>query len=170
MTLSKQPLPSAKSAQKRQTILLSVAGHLVSQGFSNSGIRALAKSAGISDRMLLYYFETKEALLHEALSLLFNDFSSHLDTILPQARASSTEIVAALVASSTTDASRPMLALWFEIVGLAMRGDEPFKTTAAQFLGEWERWIANKLAPAQRHRAGELLAQVEGSVMVTLLR
>ena len=127
MTLLKQPLPSAKSAQKRQTILLSVAGHLVSQGFSNSGIRALAKSAGISDRMLLYYFETKEALLDEALSLLFNEFSSHLDTILPQARASSTEIVAALVASSTTDASRPMLALWFEIVGLAMRGDEPLR-------------------------------------------
>ena len=34
----------------------------------------------------------------------------------------------------------------------------------------WEVQIANKLAPKQRRRASELLAQVEGAVMVKLLR
>ena len=55
---------------KREEIVQLVANHLVARGFEDSGIRALAASAGISDRMLMYYFDTKEELIAQALLLL----------------------------------------------------------------------------------------------------
>ncbi|MDA8672507.1 TetR/AcrR family transcriptional regulator, partial [Gammaproteobacteria bacterium] len=52
---------------KRQDIIAAVAMHLLRDGFRNSGLRALAESVGMSDRMVMYYFETKEELIEEAL-------------------------------------------------------------------------------------------------------
>ena len=48
---------------KREEIVQRVAQHLVAKGFQDSGIRALAASAGISDRMLMYYFDSKDELI-----------------------------------------------------------------------------------------------------------
>ena len=63
-----------------------------------------------------------------------------------------------------------MQMLWLEIVGLAVRGDEPYRATASIFLARWEAWIRGKLEPKQKHRAQALLAQVEGEVMIRLLK
>ena len=45
-----------KTEKRRQEIIGIVAMHLVRDGFQNSGLRAIAKSVGMSDRMLMYYF------------------------------------------------------------------------------------------------------------------
>ena len=52
-----------KTEKRRQEIIGIVAMHLVRDGFQNSGLRAIAKSVGMSDRMIMYYFETKEELI-----------------------------------------------------------------------------------------------------------
>ena len=164
------PKKPTETAQKRQEIVAAVAEHLLHEGFRNSGLRALAKSVGISDRMVMYYFDTKETLIGEALLLLAQGFSSSLGSVLPDRTASGAKIVEALVRSALREDAKPMLRLWFEIVGLAVRGDEPYKTTAGLFLKEWEQWISSKLEPRHRHRATSLLAEVEGRVMIALLR
>lgn len=165
-------MPNAprETEQKRQEIVASVAEHLLREGFRNSGLRALAKSVGISDRMIMYYFDTKEELIGEALLLLADGLAGSLETVLPDRQASGTQIVTALVDMALREETKPMLKLWFEIVGLAVRGDEPYKKTAGLFLARWEEWIEGKLGPKQRHRAASLLAQVEGEVMIRLLK
>jgi AcrR family transcriptional regulator len=155
---------------KRQDIIAAVAMHLLRDGFRNSGLRALAASVGISDRMVMYYFETKEELIEEALSFLAQGFSSGLDQLLPQKKASGAKIVEVLASSSLADESAPMLKLWFEIVGLAVRGDQPYRKISNLFLNEWIEWIESKLDQKQRHRAASLLAQIEGEVLIKLLR
>jgi len=66
-----QPMtPSGNEQEKRrEDIVSAVAMHLVQKGFGASGIRALAESAGISDRMLIYYFETKDNLIAVNISI-----------------------------------------------------------------------------------------------------
>ena len=165
-------MPTAKPGtnQKRQDIVAAVAQHLLEDGFRNSGLRSLAKSVGISDRMIMYYFETKEQLIAEALLFVAGNFVDVLETVLPEKSASGPKIVSALVGFSLSEPAQPLMKLWFEIVGLAVRGDEPYRTTANMFIAEWEQWIAGKLPAKSRHRASELLAQVEGEVMLSLLR
>ena len=147
-----------------------VAEHLLREGFRNSGLRAIAKSVGISDRMVMYYFDTKESLIAEALLLLADGLAASLEHLLPKRTTSGAKLVSVLVDSALTPDSKPMLKLWFEIVGLAVRGDEPYRTTAGLFIARWEQWIGDRLDPKYRDRAPALLAQVEGEVMIRLLK
>jgi len=55
------------SDEKRALILDKLADHVLAHGLSASSLRPLAKAAGTSDRMLLYYFTDKSALIAEVL-------------------------------------------------------------------------------------------------------
>ena len=156
---------------KREEIVQRVAQHLVARGFEDSGVRALAASAGISDRMLMYYFETKEELISQALLVLADGMTASLDELVPQRRASATQIVAALTDSENqSEMQKRVLMLWFEIVGLAIRGGDPYRSTSNQILENYEDWIAGKLPSDQRHRSREVLARIEGQLMLDLLQ
>lgn len=164
------PNASAAAADKRREILAAVVDHLLRDGFRNSGLRALARSAGTSDRMVLYDFASKDALIAEALRLIAEGLADSLAGVLPVGPAAVDRIVAALVASALAAESRPMLRLWFEVVGLAMRGDEPYRTAARQIVAGWEDWIAARLCQRNTHLAPAVLARVEGELMLALLK
>jgi AcrR family transcriptional regulator len=53
--------------EKRALILDKLADHVLAHGLSASSLRPLAKAAGTSDRMLLYYFTDKGALIAAVL-------------------------------------------------------------------------------------------------------
>ena len=131
---------------------------------------ALAASAGISDRMLMYYFETKEDLIAQALLLLADGMAAALDDLIPKGRASAAQIIAASTREAEqSDLQRGTLMLWFEIIGRSIRGDEPYRSAANQILCNYEQWIADKLPPSQKSRARDVLAQIEGQLMLQLL-
>ncbi len=52
---------------KRALILDKLADHVLAHGLSASSLRPLAKAAGTSDRMLIYYFADKSALIAAVL-------------------------------------------------------------------------------------------------------
>lgn len=160
---------NSESDQKRDEIILAVAAHLVREGFSNSGIRALAGSAGISDRMLMYYFETKDELIASALRRLARDMSEGLEMLLPKKPFAPARIVEVMVQSAGASEQQAVLKLWFEIIGLAIRGQEPYRSTVSQILKDWEQWIRDRLRKDQMDQAGEILARIEGSLMLELL-
>jgi len=64
--------------EKKQAIRAAVAAHLISTGLTGHGIRALASAAGTSDRMLIYYFGSKDELLHESLMLVVEGLALQL--------------------------------------------------------------------------------------------
>ena len=161
---------SSEPDGRREEIVRAVAAHLVREGFANSGIRALATSAGLSDRMLMYYFETKDALITDALRLLAARMAASLELLLPRRPTPPEQIVEALMGSAGGAEQQAVLRLWFEIVGLAMRGQEPYRTAVREILDGWTAWIEARLRPAQRARAPALLAEIEGRLMVALLQ
>ncbi|MEU6271972.1 TetR/AcrR family transcriptional regulator [Streptomyces populi] len=54
---------------KRRVLTDRVRAYLVRNGLAGLSLRPLARALGTSDRMLLYYFGTKEAMVAEALAL-----------------------------------------------------------------------------------------------------
>lgn len=159
-----------KTAERRKEIVDAVAQHLVVDGFRNSGLRALAKSIGISDRMVLYYFETKEDLIAAAISTIGESLADGMEQSLPAGLASASQVLDALLGQKQTKEVKAILQLWFEIVGLAIRGDEPYKTTASLLLSSVEARIKKKLRSGQKPRAREVLASLEGELMIRLLK
>lgn len=161
---------SRDKAQRREQIVGAVAQHLLDHGLHNSALRALAQSAGISDRMIMYYFDTKEELISEALLRIANGLIASLDVALPKGQVSAQQLTTALRARGSEADAKPGQRLWFEIVGLAMREDGPYLQVAQQILAGWEDWIRDRLGPRRAHLAPELLAQIEGEMMINLLR
>jgi len=162
-------VPLEKTEKRRKEIIEAAAGHLIRHGFQSSGLRAIAQSAGLSDRMLMYYFETKEDLVAEALKLIGESLASGMDQAVPKGNVTVAQILEALSRTMQSDEVQAIMRLWFEIVGLAMRGQEPYRETAALLLSRSEAQIRDKLRSDQKHRAREVLSSLEGRVMVGLL-
>jgi AcrR family transcriptional regulator len=59
-----------KSDDRRALILDRLADHILAHGLIASSLRPLAKAAGTSDRMLLYYFADKAELIGAALETI----------------------------------------------------------------------------------------------------
>ncbi|MFC8965391.1 TetR/AcrR family transcriptional regulator [Streptomyces sp. NPDC057094] len=62
-------MPRPPDQAKRRDLLDRVRDHLVRNGLAGLSLRPLARALGTSDRMLLYYFGTKERMVAEALAL-----------------------------------------------------------------------------------------------------
>jgi len=158
-----------KNEKRRLEIIAAAATHLVDHGFQNSGLRAIAKSAGISDRMIMYYFETKEELVSEALSLIGESLADGMDKSVPNGNLSPRQLLDELSDALKSEEVQAALRLWFEIVGLAMRGQQPYQKTAALLLLRSQEQIRKKLRSDQKHRAREVLSALEGQMMIDLL-
>ena len=70
-----------KTDLKRQQLLGKIADHLLASGIEQSSLRQLAAAIGTSDRMLLHYFEDKEALMRAALTLVATRMIGLLDSV-----------------------------------------------------------------------------------------
>ena len=158
-----------KTEKRRNEIVAAAATHLVAYGFQQSGLRAIARSVGISDRMIMYYFETKEDLISAALEQIGDSLASGMDAAVPQGNMTAGQLLQALSDTLRAEDVRSVMHLWFEIIGMAMRGEEPYRQTAAGLLLRSEEQIRSKLRSDQKHKAREVLSTLEGGVMIDLL-
>ncbi|MET7312265.1 TetR/AcrR family transcriptional regulator [Streptomyces sp. NPDC005134] len=62
-------MPRPADPAKRADLLRRVRSYALRNGLTSLSLRPLARELGTSDRMLLYYFGTKERMVAEALSL-----------------------------------------------------------------------------------------------------
>lgn len=158
-----------KTEKRRIEIVEAAASHLVVYGLQKSGLRAIAKSVGISDRMVMYYFETKEDLISAALELIGESLANGMDAAVPRGNMTAGQVLNALSEALRKEEVRSVMQLWFEIIGMAMRGEEPYRQTAALLLSRSEEQIRLKLRSDQKHKAREVLAALEGGVMIEIL-
>jgi AcrR family transcriptional regulator len=158
-----------KVTAKKAQIIEQITGYLIANGMADIGLRKLAEVADTSDRMLIYYFGTKEALLGEVLQAIAAGFTVQLDALLGQQTRRADVLLAELLELGGTPHFRAVIQLWFELVGLAARGQEPFATNATAIATNWLQWIASRLDEAERDQAGTLFAELEGRLMLRLL-
>ena len=160
----------SKVDAKKQQAIERIANHLLLEGLNKTGLRLLADVAGTSDRMLIYYFGSKEALLDEVLRTISSGATDNLDAMLGTEPRPASQLLAQLTALGTSDAFKPVIQLWFELVGLAARGQEPYLSNAQVLSNNWIEWIAAHIDEADPADPADLYAHLEGRMMLTLVQ
>lgn len=159
---------------QRLLILERIADYLLAHGLGGASLRPMAAAAGTSDRMLLYYFANKEELLAAALSLI----SQRLLVMLESAQGKPMpfeKLLPHLVKVMGEPSLQPYMAIWFELVAMAGRGDEGLKAIGGHICDGFLKWIAAALVVRNESeripQAALLLATVDGlSLLVAVGR
>ncbi len=162
-------LQSHAMNDKKSQFAERVVGHLLSEGLSDSGIRALAKSASTSDRMLIYYFGSKEQLIKDAMALVVHGLADQLDTLVGSERKSRKRLLEELTAACSAPAFFPMIQLWFEAVGLAARNVSPYQEISKDIARVFIDWLEQHLKDGGRDQAVDLFAHLEGRMLLHVI-
>ncbi len=133
--------PADRSDDRREQILLAAAQVIGDRGFGHTRIADVARTAGVSSALVLYYFQTRDRLLTEALrfseDVFYETMSAHLDAL-----ATPTQRLSELITLSCAPRTRPDLPaswmLWLDLWSQAVRHPE-----AARHRAELDtRWRA----------------------------
>lgn len=160
----------SKVPAKKQQAIERIAAHLLAEGLNQTGLRLLAKVADTSDRMLIYYFGSKEALLDEVMGAIAATVTVQLDALLGSEQRPADVLLAQATNIMMHDGFTPAVQLWFELVGLAARGHEPYLANAKLISNNWIEWITSRLAEADKDKAADLYAHLEGRLMLKLIQ
>nr|WP_243446219.1 TetR/AcrR family transcriptional regulator [Polymorphobacter fuscus] len=157
------------SDTRRAAMLDALADHVLAHGLAASSLRPLAKAAGLSDRMLLYHFKDKNAVLAATLATI----ASRLTVMLGDAVAAPMplpEVRARLVPLLLGDALWPYMRVWLEMAALAAQGDALFAEVGEAIGRGFYAWgYAQVAAPTPERRAidaAQLLTSLEGMVLL----
>jgi AcrR family transcriptional regulator len=160
-------------AAQRQVVTERLAGHLLATGLSRTSVRQLAAAAGVSDRMLLYYFRDKAEALGEAMGHVAAQLGGRLEAALPAGeRLSPERLLAESARIVTAPDVQPFMALWMEVIAAAARGEAPFAGIAGQVTAGFLGWIETRLdiedAERRAATAGLILAAVDGLALLEI--
>jgi AcrR family transcriptional regulator len=142
------------------------------EGLSQLTFGRVAKRLGISDRIVVYYFPTKDDLIGDVLFAMGTELQA---TLAPTFAAPATDYLGLLRAAwpiLARPAADPVFALFFEAGGLAATGLEPFRTLVPQLIGAWIEWAAEFVegTPARRRtEAQTAVAVLDGLLLLRQL-
>ena len=158
-----------KADARRSTLADQIADHLIAEGLNETGLRALSKAAGLSDRMLVYYFKTKNQAIEAGLHRAAERMTEILTRRMSPQPLPPDELLVNIKRVVLEDALSPYMALWLEVVARAARDQTPYKHTASLVAAGFLDWTSAQLdAPGEHKRdvALAILAQVEGLVLL----
>jgi hypothetical protein len=100
---------------------------------------------------------------------MMNNFKCELDALLGDQKRSASALLNDLLIVGTSPQFKPVIQLWFEVVGLAARGQEPYAVNATSIARNWIGWVESRLEDPQGGDAANLFAEFEGRLMLTLI-
>jgi AcrR family transcriptional regulator len=160
--------PADEADTRRDTLIDHAADYLLAHGIDATTLRPLARASGTSDRMLLYYFPDKEALLAAAADRLAQRLMALLAAV-PATPQDPAVLESTLAAAAGDPALAPYLALWLDIAARAARGDV-FWRAQGQAMGKgFLAFISARLDVPEDARPAlsrALLASLEGSILL----
>jgi AcrR family transcriptional regulator len=161
--------PDAARPDRRAALLEALADHLLAHGLGSATLRQLARAAGTSDRMLLYYFRDKTEIVEAALDLLAARLTAGLDALRAPAPLPEAALRARLVPAVLDPGVAPFMRLWLEVATAGARGDPVCRTAGRRIAEGFLGWIEGQLSEtgaARRAAAARILASVEGLVVL----
>lgn len=111
------------------------------EGLDALSLRPAAAQLGTSDRMLLYYFESKARLVTDVLGVVSARLASKLAIVPPSANLSPTRIMEIAGELLSEPEVRPFMALWAEIVARAVRQEDIYSEIGRRISEGWVEWI-----------------------------
>ena len=155
----------------RATLLDAMLPHVLEHGIDGLSLRPLARSAGTSDRMLLYHFESKELLETALLQRIADMAVARLDAAFADQRAASAgDCLLRFAAILRDPAARPLLRVWAGVLTGAVAGRASHRRAAERIVARQIEWLADHLPPsAAAGTAERILLIVEGAVVLDML-
>lgn len=160
-----------KAPLSRETLLPLLAAHVLEHGLGGASLRPLAKAAGTSDRMLIYHFGNKETLIADLLEYIAGIYSAALDAAIGESQPRTRQdCFARILAGVRAPAMQNFMALWWEIVAGAARGQAGYKEAADAMMTRQLAWLETQMPaddPDPIGGARYLLTLMEGSLMLS---
>jgi AcrR family transcriptional regulator len=154
----------------KSALLDAMAAHVLVHGLNTASLRPLAKSAGTSDRMLIYHFGSKDALVADLLKHLASDMTKGLDAALPGIRFESLgACVETVVGLMRQPGFAPYSRIWLDIVSAAAHGETDHAAAGSEVIDGFLAWVEARL-PEGLAEPGEaarlVLTLIEGTLVM----
>ncbi|MEM7342264.1 MAG: TetR/AcrR family transcriptional regulator [Actinomycetota bacterium] len=156
----------------RSEILDGALALAIDDGLSQLTFGRVAKRLDISDRIVVYYFPTKDDLISEVILAMGNQLQEALVPAFTETAADHVELVRTawpLLARPEVD---PTFALFFEANGLATAGREPYTSLVPTLVTLWVDWVMTLVEGSEEHRRTEAeatIALLDGLLLLRLL-
>lgn len=159
-----------KPDTKRADIIQRLTAYVLAQGLSASSLRPLAKAAGTSDRMLLYYFKDKAEIITAVLEQISAQLVEMISTHTAAEPLPVDVLRRKLAGIVFEDALWPYMRIWLDVAARAAMGD-PFYRAVGEQIGrgflEWGKAQLQSDSEAQRDiDAARLLVSIEGMLFL----
>lgn len=153
---------------KRRSLIDRLTDHVLDHGLAGASLRPLARAAGTSDRMLLYYFADKAALIEALLGNVAARLTAELETLAARPPLPAGVLARELPALATAEPLWRYMKLWLEVAALAARGDTTCATVGGAIGRDFVAWIEARIAgdPARRASEAALLLQLIDGALV----
>jgi hypothetical protein len=142
-------------------------------GLTGITFARVAERLGISDRMVVYYFPTKNDLITAVVGHLGRELQVLLEGAFGSEPLDPHELMRRAWPVLSSSAADPIFRLFLELIGMAGTRREPYGQLAPMLLEQWVSWLESRVAghtAAQRRRAATaVIAQVDGLLMVRSL-
>ena len=141
-------------------------------GLSRLTYGQVAKRLGISDRVVVYYFPSKDDLVSEVLLSLGGQLQQTLAPAFATPQADHVALARAAWPLLARPATDPVFALFFEANGLAAAGRDPFRSVVPQLVEAWIAWAAGLIQGTARQRRAEAetaIAVIDGLLLLRQL-
>lgn len=153
----------------RDEILEGAVQAAVEHGLSALTFGRLAGHLGTSDRVIVYYFPTKNALITDVLVAVGLRLQDVLARAFPEAAADHRQMAAAAYPALADPAVDPLFAVYFEACGLAAANVAPFHEVAPQLMTAWTTWLADFFTGPRARRTREAeatMALIDGLLLM----
>lgn len=157
-----------KKTQKQKAIIEKTSAYLLTHGLLSVSLRPLAKALNTSDRMLLHYFSSKEALLNESLIYIANQFVVEMNK-QEVGKLHQAALIAQMGVIIQTDLFNQYMRLWLEILLSSLNSERTYGHLGGDFLDIYHAWIKSHLIiendEQEQREISQTLAIIEGMVL-----
>lgn len=170
MTTTINPLMGYRHT--REEILAGALATAFEGGLSQITYGRVAKRLGISDRIVVYYFPTKDDLVTNVLVALGTQMQETLAPAFTSPAANHVELLRVAWPMLARPEADAVFALFFEANGLAAAGREPHRSLVPQLVEAWIAWAATLIhgRPTQRRTEAETaIAVIDGLLLLRQL-
>lgn len=141
-------------------------------GLSQLTFGRVARRLGISDRIVVYYFPTKDDLIGEVLYAVAAQLQQTLAPTFSTPVADHLELLRGAWPMIARPEADPIFSLFFEAAGFAAAGREPYRSVVPPFVEAWIAWASEFIrgTPARRRAEAEVaIAVIDGLLLVRQL-
>ncbi len=162
-----------RRSEQRETVIEALQDHVLKAGLAQTSLRQLAEAAGISDRMLLYYFKNKTDVLSAVLERLAANLTLGLEAAIPAgAHLGPADLFVKTAQLTRSPDMQPFMRVWIEVIAAAARDEEPYKSIASAIVAGFLAWIEDRLSPDisadPKADAAMLLTMVDGLALLAV--